>query len=221
MPGNYQKGLVAPTVPVAEFDGLIKVVDLESDVVVHLPVWNTAQQHDTYQLLLNGVLVGPAMIMPHPTPEPGTELTLTIPVETYLMADATYAVGYRAINISGGSSADSALTHIHVDRTPPGAVLLAPLLFPNITVGETLTGMIPGYAGMATGDVIRTLCNDIDGPSVTVQPDNLIVDPVSILFDRSFLQSLNSDQVTLGYRITDRAGNTSILSQLVNLTLQV
>jgi hypothetical protein len=220
MPSNYQKGLVAPTVPVAEYDGLIKVVDLDSDVIVHLPVWNTAQQHDTYQLLLNGGLVGLAMSIPHPTPEPGTELTLNIPIES-LMADATYAVGYRATNTFGGLSADSALTQINVDRTPPGAALLAPLSFPDITLGETLTGLIPGYAGMATGDVIQTLCNDINGPSVTVQPDHLTAIPVSVPFDRALLQSLNSDQVTLGYRITDRAGNTSILSQLVNLTLQV
>jgi hypothetical protein len=218
MPNNHQKGLTAPIVPVAEFDGLIKVVDLDSDVTVHLPVWDEAQQNDTYQLLLNGNLVGPAMSIPHPAP--GVELSLVIPMEN-LVDDGTYTVAYRANNITGGVSADSALTYIQVDRTPPGAALLAPLFFPDVTLGEILTGIIPGYAGMATGDVIQTFCNDIEGPSVSVLPDNLTTTQVNVRLERSFLQSLDSDQVIIGYRVIDRAGNTSIMSQLVNLTLQV
>lgn len=214
-------GLIAPTVPVADADGLIKTVDLESDVVVHLPVWYSAEERDTYQLLLNGQLVGNLESLPNPVPEEGTELSLIIPVVTQLKEDGVYTVGYRATNILGGASADSALTNIQVHRTPPGATLLAPMMFPDVTLGETLTGMVPGYAGMQAGDIIQTLCNDIQGPAFTVQAENLTTSPVHIQFERSFLQTLNSDEVTIGYLVTDRAGNTSITSKFVTVTVQV
>ncbi|WP_219060537.1 hypothetical protein [Pseudomonas sp. UMAB-08] len=42
---NY--GLSAPVVPVAGNDGLIKTVDLESDILVRFPVWRGVEQRDT------------------------------------------------------------------------------------------------------------------------------------------------------------------------------
>lgn len=212
--------LSAPVVPVAGIDGLIKTVDLESDVVVRFHVWQGAEQRDSYQLLLNGELVGSMESFPSPPPEVGTELNLLIPVDKHLKEDGIYTVGYRTIGFPGGTAGDSALSYIQVHRTPPGATLLAPMIFPDVTLGETLTGMVPGYAGMQAGDIIQTVCNGTEGPSHAVQVENLTITPVKMQLDRPFLQGLNSNQITIGYFVTDRAGNTSITSQTATLTLQ-
>lgn len=220
MNNERKYGLSAPVVPVADIDGLIKSVDLESDVVVRFHVWQGAEQRDSYQLLLNGELVGSMESFPSPPPEVGTELNLLIHVDKHLKEDGIYTVGYRTIGFPGETAGDSALSYIQVDRTPPGATLLAPMIFPDVTLGETLTGTVPGYAGMQAGDVIQTVCNGTEGPSHTVQVENLTIAPVKMQLYRPFLQGLDSNQVTIGYFVTDRAGNISITSKTVTLTLQ-
>ena len=207
--------------PVAGNNGLIKTVDLESDILVHFPVWRGVEQRDSYQLLLNGERIGAMEIFPNPPPEVGTELNLLIPVHKHLTEDGIYTVGYRTIGFPGGTPADSDVTTIQVDRTPPGATLLAPMIFPDVTLGEALTGVVPGYAGMQAGDLIQAMCNGTEGPSITVQAENLTTAPVTIQFDRPFLQAQNDDEVTIDYFVTDRAGNTSIASHRVTLTLQL
>lgn len=210
---------VAPFVPSADaLDGLLQTADLDNDLIVNIQVWDAARSGYTVQLLWDNDLVGEPRAIEQ-IEKPGDILTLLPP--EYLKTEGVHHLAFRAINPIAELSHDSPTVTILIDRTLPGAALLAPLSFPDVTLGNTLTGMIAGYAGMTTGDVIQTLCNDIEGPSVSVLPDHLTTTPISILFDRSFLQSLNSDQVTMGYRVRDRAGNTSILSQLVNLTVQV
>ena len=213
--------LSAPIVPVAGIDGLIRTVDLESDVVVRLHVWQGAAQNDSYQLLLNGELVGTKESLPNPPPEVGTELNLFIPVDKHLKEDGIYTVSYRTIGFPAVVIADSAPSYFEVDRTPPGATLLAPMIFPDVTLGEALTGVVPGYAGMQAGDLIQAMCNGAEGPSITVQAEHLTTAPVTIQFDRPFLQAQNDDEVTIDYFVTDRAGNTSIASRGVTLTLQL
>lgn len=221
MNNERKYGLSAPVVPVAGSDGLIKTVNLESDVLVRFPVWQGVEQRDSYQLLLNGELVGTMESFPNPPPEVGTELNLFIPVVKHFKEDGIYTVGYRTIGFPGGTPGDSDVTTIQVDRTPPGATLLAPMIFPDVTLGEALTGVVPGYAGMQAGDLIQAMCNGTEGPSITVQAENLTTAPVTIQFDRPFLQAQNDDEVTIDYFVTDRAGNTSIASYCVTLTLQL
>jgi hypothetical protein len=95
------------------------------------------------------------------------------------------------------------------------------MIFPDVTLGEALTGVVPGYAGMQAGDLIQAMCNGTEGPSITVQAENLTTAPVTIQFDRPFLQAQNDDEVTIDYFVTDRANNTSIASHCVTLTLQL
>ena len=196
-------------------------MDLESDVVIIFSAWYSAEERDKYQALLNGQLVCDFESLPSPVPEEGGELSLVIPVATQLKENGIYTVGYRATTFFGQTPADSAMTTIQVHRTAPGATLLAPMIFPGVTLGETLTGAVLGYAGMQAGDVIQTLCNGTEGPSHTVQAENLTTAPVTIQFDRPFLQAQNDDEVTIDYFVTDRAGNTSIASHCVTLTLQL
>ena len=211
---------VAPFVPAADaMDGLLQAAELDNDLIVNIQIWDGARPGYTVELLWDNELVGAVRAIKN-AEKPGDVLTLLLTLND-LKIEGPHRLGYRATNPLSQVAKDSADIAILIDRTAPGAALLAPLSFPDVTLGETLTGVVAGYAGMNTGDVIQTLCNGTEGPSVVVMPEHLTTTPVCIPFDRSFLQALNSHEVFMAYRVTDRAGNTSILSQLVNLTLQV
>ncbi|HEX8540479.1 MAG TPA: hypothetical protein VF671_02115 [Pseudomonas sp.] len=208
--------LGAPSIPVAQADGLIAVDDLNTDIVIYFPVWLGAHLGiDTNQLMINGVLVGE----PVTVPDEATEFSLTIPLATQLKEDGSYDIGYRATSVIGGTPNDSEVTTIRIDRTAPGAAMLAALVFPQVNFGDRLIGRMPGYAGMEAGDLIQTICNGANGPYYLIQTEDL-TKPMEISFPREFLQSFESDLVNITYQITDRAGNRSILAESVDLTLQ-
>ncbi|WP_080482353.1 hypothetical protein [Pseudomonas syringae] len=208
--------LDAPSIPVAQADGLIAVDDLNSNIIIYFPVWLGAHLGiDTNQLMINGVLVGD----PVTVPDEATEFSLTIPLATQLKEDGNYDIGYRATSVIGGTPNDSEVTTIRIDRTAPGAAMLAALVFPQVNFGDRLIGRMPGYAGMEVGDLIQTICNGANGPSYLIQTEDL-TKSMEISFPREFLQSLESDEVNITYQITDRAGNRSILAEPVDLILQ-
>lgn len=204
-----RSNLQAPVIPVAEADGLIKLSDLTQDIVMHFPVWKGSEPRDAYQLAFNGLPTGNRIEFPDPVPE--GMLTLKIPLEL-LQVDGVYKVAYLSIGYPGGISDSSPETTIRIDRTPPGAGLLAPLIFSQINVGEVLTAHIPGYADMAVGDTLQTLCNGAQGPARTISHDDLGTQPMQISFSREFLQSLDNTRIEFSYQVTDRAGNQSQLA---------
>lgn len=177
------KALDAPSIPVAQADGLIAVDNLNSDIIIYFPVWLGAH------------------------------------LATQLKEDGSYDIGYRATSVIGGTPNDSAITTIRIDRTAPGAAMLAALAFPQVNFGDRLIGRLPGYAGMQAGDLVQTICNGKDGPCCLIKTEHLTT-PMEITFRSEFLQSLESDVVKITYQITDRAGNRSILAEAVDLTLQ-
>ncbi|MDH0745401.1 hypothetical protein N5D61_03450 [Pseudomonas sp. GD03842] len=210
--------LASPTIPVADHDGLIPVASLSQDIEVHVPVWSYSNPGDTFQLLLNGQLTGATQQLPSPIPPIGTELRITLNRQA-LAEDGLYEVSYRATNVLGGISADSPPRQIRIDRTSPGGALLAPMIFPGATFGHHLIGLLPGYAGMEPGDTIQTLCNGVPGPQHVVQPDELTLRPIEIVFDREALKDLGTDNVSMSYTVTDRAGNESISSMALVMSL--
>jgi hypothetical protein len=212
------KKLAIPFIPAAAPDGLISLADSQDDITVLLEVWLSSDPGDTYQLLLDGNPVGPIEALPDPVPEEGSELVLTVPLE-YLAQDGVYRVAYKATNVLGQVSANSDYVPIRIDRTAPGAALLAAMVFPAEPFGDEVTGLVPGYAGMEQGDVIQTLCNKTQGPLHVVQADELTLRPIEITFEREFLQSVGTENVTIEYFVTDRAGNQSIISLPVQLFL--
>jgi hypothetical protein len=46
---TQNNSLIAPYIPVAESDGLIKTMDLTSDIEVRLETWSYSESGDTYQ----------------------------------------------------------------------------------------------------------------------------------------------------------------------------
>lgn len=206
----------APVIPAAEADGLIKLSDLMSGVIMHFPVWEGARPKDAYQLAVNGQVTGEPIPLPKPVPEEA--LSLKIPLAV-LQADGIYKIAYRITNYPSGYVYDSPATTIWIDRSGAGAGLLAPLIFPDMNFGEVLIAHLPGYSGMAVGDTLQTLCNGISGPIYSVNSDDMSVNMIKISFSHVFLLSLGDDQIEFTYQVTDRAGNLSSLARSVILSM--
>jgi hypothetical protein len=221
---------IKPDVPVADpVDGLIKTVDLESNVIVNFPLWIDPKPEDKYQLLLGEKEIGEPGIL-DPIPPEGTILSLEIPTGTELTTDGVYQLSYLVRATPGGGVRRSNVTQITVDRTPPGAHQLGYMEFPEEAkdgltavelseMGDVLTGKIFGYTGLTGGDVIKTYWGGIAGPEVVLTGDEDEYAPIEVSFDKVFLTSLGNSAGATFYTVTDRAGNESPRSREVTIPL--
>ncbi|GKS04214.1 hypothetical protein PSTH1771_04380 [Pseudomonas syringae pv. theae] len=210
----------APQVPVASpADGLMPVDSLDQPVMVEIVLWSAMRPDSSVQLKLDGILVGGRKTLTS-NDKPGDVIIMELDKE-YLTDEGSYTLCYLTINNANQVSENSPSIPLLIDRTALGAALLAPAIFHQINLGNTLTGIVPGYAGMQPGDRIQTFCNDRQGPAYEVTSDNLTDRPVPIIFDKEFLLNLHSDSVTISYRVIDRAGNISLPARSVTLSMQV
>ena len=200
-------------------DGLLKTADLDKPIPVEVKVWEGAEAGYTFQLVFDEQLVGAVRII---TQEDniGDPITVLLP-QQLLVKNGHYQLGYLASSPNTGVVVYSPVIPLRVDRTPPGAALLAPILFPDATFGERLLGRIPGYAGMEAGDTVHTLLNGTPGPSHVVQPAEVSDKPLDIAFERDELVDFTDEQVTVQYRVSDRAGNVSRLSLPARLNVNL
>jgi hypothetical protein len=209
----------APVVPIADpVDGLLQTVDLGQPIPVEIVVWDAVRPGYFVQLKLDGELVGDIRTFTD-TDKPGDVAVLKLN-EKLLKANGRHEVLYQATNNGNNVTKDSPSISLITDSVAPGAALIAPIVIPQVTLGETFTVAIASYAGMETGDFIQTVCNGMKGPAHTVVDGELIDTPIRIIFEREFLQTLKSSSVLIEYFITDRAGNVSIMSLPVTLTIQ-
>ncbi|HEX8592236.1 MAG TPA: hypothetical protein VF682_02975 [Pseudomonas sp.] len=214
----YTNSLPAPVIPAAEFDGLIKLSDLQTDLPVEITVPPDATAFDRYQLTLGYISVGESVRLGDSSLNEDSVLTLNIPLSS-LDKDDNYSVGYELTLQPGGGSYRSDVSVIKIDRTAPGGALVAPVILPDQTSGD-IKGKIPGYVGMEIGDTLQTLCNGVDGPKYVTTIEDLSSKPIEITFPQVFLDSLQSKKVKIVYHITDRAGNKSTPAFPAELTLQ-
>lgn len=204
-------------VPSAYADGLLKTADLNAPIPVEVEVWPAAETGYTVRLDLDGVPVTAERVIKE-NDKPGDILILNLE-ESLVQNEGTYDLQYRMYSPNADSANMSPSTFLKVDLTPPGATLLAPLIFPRVSFGDRLTGILPGYSGMQPGDTIQTFCNGFPGPTYTVQPEDLTIRPIEIVFDRKALQSFATQTAVIDYSVTDRAGNQSIKSVPVTLSV--
>jgi len=209
--------LSLPIVSIAYPDGLLKSADLSSPIPVLVEMWEAAEPGYYFQLTLNGELVGD--IRAFTETDKNGELFTVFLSEDLLAEHGNYRLGYMASSPYSDSHTPSPEVTLKVDRSAPGAALLAPMIVTDHAVGERFTGLVPGYAGMESGDIIQTTCNGTAGPIHTVQPDELTIRPIEIVFEREALQSFAAQNVVIDYSVTDRAGNQSIKSLPVTLSL--
>lgn len=219
MKTSQKFGFNAPIVPLAStIDGLLRTCDLGESVEVEITLWNAMQPGFYVQLSLDGEPVGDVWSMSD-LYQPGDVVAFKLD-STLLGADGQYELGYRATNHNNGVSEYSPTTPLIIDRSPPGAPLMAQMIFANASFGDFLKGRVPGYAGLAAGDMVQTVCNGNPGPVFRVRAENLTTTPIEISFTKELLEGLYSDKVNITYHVTDRAGNRSLLAQSVELTIQ-
>jgi hypothetical protein len=200
-----------PVVPDAHSeDGLLAISSLENPIPVEVQVWQAAEPGYYFELMLDGLALGNVRVITE-NDRAGDMITVYLN-EALLDHEGGYALGYKTTSPNTGVSDYSPSVMLKVDRTQPGATLLAPMIFPTATFGDHLTGLIPGYAGMEKGDVIQILLNGIEGPTHLVQAEELTLRPVEITFIREDLHAHAGENVSVEYFVTDRAGNASITS---------
>lgn len=204
-------------VAVAYADGLLKTADLNAPIAAQVKMWEAAEPGYYFQLMVNGELVGDEREFTA-ADKPGDVITVYLS-EKLLAQEGNYRLSYMASSRVADAHTPSPEITLRVDRTPPGAALLAPMIFPNPTSGDRLTALLPGYAGMEAGDIIQTRCNGATGPTHSVQPDELTIRPIEILFAREQLQGFGTQNLVIDYSVTDRAGNQSVMSLPVTLPL--
>ncbi|RMV73820.1 hypothetical protein ALP05_05773 [Pseudomonas caricapapayae] len=225
--------LDAPDVAVAFHDedtpGLIPVNALSEPLPVSLKVWQAALPDYTYRLVFDAEKVGPEkLILPSHTP--GDPLSLEVP--TNLLSEGFHDIAYAIKNPINQVEERSDPFRIRIDKTPPGAPELAAIQFPaeiqnGLTAAELeqlggqLVVQIAGYTGMAKHDLIQTRWGDILGPNAVVNENDMGLDKVVVTFTREFLESLGPDEKQVCYKVVDRAGNTSILSNTVAVKLRL
>lgn len=209
----------APFVPAASpDDGLIRTVDLGDFLSVEITLWSAIRPGHYLQLTLNKELVGEVWTMSD-IYLPGDIIHLKL--DSRLLAEeGRYELGYRATNNENLVSSYSPTTPLLIDRAPPGAPLMAQIIFANASFGDVLKGRIPSYSGLALGDYIQTVCNGTAGPAYRVRAENLSTTPIEISFTKELMEGLFTDKVNITYHVTDRAGNRSLLAQSAELTIQ-
>lgn len=218
--------LKAPLIPIALDNGIIPIEFLTAPVAVEFEVWAAARPQFTYQLLLDGALVGSEKII---TDElPGDLLTLEIPVD--LLTEGLHDVGYRTKNPFSEITDDSFTTQIQIDRTAPGDPLIAPIIFPTSiqngltsaeleAMGNVLKGLIASYNDMKEGDVIRSYWGNVEGPVAIVDQGDMGLRRVEVEFAREFLERIGDIQAPVYYTVTDLAGNLSMDSEAIEVAL--
>ncbi|MFJ5300452.1 hypothetical protein ACIQAL_28500 [Pseudomonas sp. NPDC088368] len=206
-------------VPAAYEDGLLRTADLNAPIAVEVEVWPAAETGYTVRLDLDRVPVTDERVITA-TDKPGDILTLDLS-ERQLVNEGVYTLEYRIYSPITGAEVFSPSIPLIVDRTPPGAAVLAPLFFAEGSINGDANAILPGYAGMAIGDVVRTQCNGIPGPTHTVQADELTVRPIEIVFEADYLLGLAALEVTIEYVVVDRAGNPSFSSLPVTISLSM
>lgn len=223
MNANYTRAPIPLTPPMVSIacasDGLLKTAALENPIPVGVRVWEAAEPQYYFQLILDGQLVGDIRTITE-ADKAGDVIEVFLD-EKLLGADGIYLLSYMASSPFSESHVPSPELTLKVDRTKPGATLLAPLIFPTATFGDQLIGLLPGYAGMEPGDVIQTLLNGVEGPAHQVQADELTLRPVEIPFSREHLQAHAAETVSIEYVVTDRAGNVSITSLPAMVSLKL
>lgn len=222
-----------PDVPVAFHDedtpGLLPVAALENPVVVTLKVWPAARPTFAYQLVWNNEAQGPIKFILDDE-KPGDPLTLEIPVR--LLSEGIHTLQYRTVNPFSEVANRSFPYSVVIDKTEPGSPELSQIQFPpevqnGLTAAELaqlggkLEAHIAGYTGMAKHDHIQTLWGETEGPNADVDEDDMGLNQVTVTFTKDFLESLGEEEQLVTYRVRDRAGNLSIESNPVPVTLRL
>jgi hypothetical protein len=228
--GNTNPFLPMPTVAVVlDEHGLLPVNVLNEPLIVTFSAWPDVTAGEIYQLLWDDTPAGPRESIIEEC-KPGDILTLGLPANE--LTEGQHKLAYRVTNPENGLESDSLHIQIRIDKTAPGSPQLAPIIFPNLihdgltsseleSLGNVLTGEIAGYNGIARDDVIRTYWGNFEGPITFVNADDMGLNRVMVQFPRALLEQVGDGEASVHYTVTDLAGNLSMASESVSVTLQL
>jgi hypothetical protein len=133
LPSTY---LNAPIIPAADYDGLIINSDLTNGLEVKIPIEDGIKPGDSFELTINGLLTGITHTF-HKQKLHDQYVILTISPD-YFEEHGNYAIAYQWTTYPGSTQAQSKATTVRIDRLAPGGMLLAPIVFPQISFGDSL-----------------------------------------------------------------------------------
>lgn len=224
----YKDGLLAASASLAPVEVIIpwNVNFARQDLITLL--WNdTAQPATQYQIKREDITAGAPLILTLPLAAGDSYETgpvapgkLSYQLEGWISEEVTRWVG----------SFD-----LYIDRTAPGGNLLGELELPGVSSdfvinpGELdpvngLLAKVPSYVGQYEGDTLVPLISvsddaagnpvwiDLPGSSVRLPPGASENTDVELYFPLADLIAQNDGPRKLSYRITDRAGNPSMVN---------
>lgn len=150
---------------------------------------------------------------------------VTLPPSTFSNIRDGYFNYYYVVESSSGAVSDpSAKQRIRIDRVPPYdnsrplPLAIAEIITPDYIVENknTIPVTIPGYAGMEAGDEfqIKTSAggvSSIPGAKGIVTAEDVEKNEIRYAIDGdAFKKAVAEGERSVGYTLTDRAGNTSL-----------
>ncbi|WP_342622858.1 hypothetical protein [Pseudomonas alkylphenolica] len=218
--------------PPALADNLLLASVRNDDLQLSFIVNDNLNPQDEVQLLIDGVLVGPAVAIGN-TP-PGTAFTIDLAASDRVESLLPRQISYRFFFFPGAGEDDGPSVPFRVDLTEAGQPFLAPLTVDSTIVEKGLTAdklegpdgaqfmksLVASYNGAELGDTIQGFINNkpaTNSFTTVTNPD--FNQDVQLNFTRDDIQAVGDGTLEFSYQITDRAGNVSDMSRLLTLSV--
>lgn len=190
---------------------------------------------DLVQLILDGKLVGnqigikPSDLYPI---EKGDPFKIPFPSVLRQIADGEHTLSYQVHYYYGGGVSEAPPVKFIIDTVAPGSPHLAALeIDPNIINNglvpedykidadgnKYLSTTIPGYFGMALGDIISLRINEQKQSEGQITITSIAAATIELRFPQKVLEAFKDGQLKLAYSVQDRAMNTEQVAYSVTV----
>lgn len=227
---EFPAAALAPLPPDGTPDNLLLTSVKDQDLTLQFVIPRKVRDpdRDTVQLVVDGNLIGtPVSFAEH---QAGDTFDIELPASA--RSEGTHSIVYRVFYFAGGGSEDGPPQSFRVDWTAPGRPQLGQLIVDEDISNNGLTAdklkadagvhylesFVPSYEGVEPGDEIQGLINAAAAPgSTAVNEKGGTNDDVELRFVRADIEAANDGTLQFAYRVTDRAGNTSLPSEALPL----
>jgi hypothetical protein len=213
-------------------DNLLLAAVKTRDLTFTLPLFDNVEQLDTIEFILNGIGQGVAKEIPlKPFYDANSDITITLSAADHSVlqegrVDINYMVHFRS---TGRDTQPGPPGQFYTtDYTKPGAPFLGQLVFSDEVYEKGVTeaalegsgdaaylpARVPGYTGLAPGDVITGI---VGGNSETIDAVAVGGGDIELRFMRTFIAMLDDGLIPFSYSAKDRATNESDPAEAVFL----
>lgn len=233
---------VLPNIPGGEDNLLPKDAWLQP-LRIEFELWSDPapreENVDTVELIWDNDLDNPVDVRQYAgpiDPENPPQLWLQVPVAE--LDEGAHRLHYRLHPWNGGNARTSPMVNVTIDKTPvdlafANTPLIDPIIIDTGLSEEYLlehngvvTVTIPTYLEPAPGDRIVAIWTNEDSGQFREVPRTLTRDdyedvPLQLAFDEQLIRDMGDGERSISYRVFDRAGNESRLSESVSFTVAV